>query len=718
MAVNIVFDSNYRNTSIYPSPCSYTIPESDLTTFPRTVAKAPDPISKEFDDEQLGITASNSATNVSSSSSSSTSHSSSSSRVIASSSSLFRYKTEREHKSGVSASQKTFSSSSSSSSATTGMYNLTLESLSLPAPRPELYCSNTVFVVASISGEALLLEDPSVAPSASTPDAYALAPVGTAVMFDDIPLSLPGTLRNLLYYMIPKDPVSPQFTNIAAFRVAKYQTTDPAAAEFVNTNQSWMRMKMYIFSGTDFQRYQASKALFSIPRIFITFRTPVFADSPMINTLNPETHPDTTFIVVKNDAIQKSRANEPLWIHYQSLSPQTMRFQPGSGIQVRIYDDSGATIPWFDSGYVGIGAPTARIKSLINVRLTDPNDTVVKRLVIQNTIPLALSPYPTSSAGAAFTRYHINSLHRDNTVFPNPCSFQIFTNQISTWSRHPRRKTDDPTQSSALANGSVSSRSPSLVFLDKLYFPFPRYELFAAQTIYVDSIRNFTVASVLLTRNNVPISSLVPTNTMVYFSKFPADGTTGNSTFMRKRVFRISYPVPALYAPYNTDPAAFRIFGTVGPASNDVNTDDAGDFLNIPMYAADETTAVNPQFITDTINSLALLNESRLYVQITAKTFQDINLTTSINNSLSSVTFVMIRDDVIQSDANQEEQWQSYSCLTPQIMRFQLGDELEIKVFKTDGTLVTEFTEGTTKGALNNPLKQIVLDLSVMPLLS
>lgn len=90
-----------------------------------------------------------------------------------------------------------------------------------------------------------------------------------------------------------------------------------------------------------------SEELAEFPRVYINFRSRLYKDIHLIDTING-THPDAKFICIP-DRIQNDRNGDPLWIHYKCTMEQVMRFRRGEEIFFEITTRSGDVLPQQDT---------------------------------------------------------------------------------------------------------------------------------------------------------------------------------------------------------------------------------------------------------------------------------------------------------------------------------------------------------------------------------
>ena len=123
----------------------------------------------------------------------------------------------------------------------------------------------------------------------------------------------------------------------------------------------------------------------SFPRIYVDFRSQTYDDTRLIDCIDGRL-PDSKFIC-NFDKIQYNSANVPTWIHYKCRMEQTMRFERGQPVFLRITGRSGIVLPQQDNPPEDNPDPTKQ--TLVTFRIT-PYDIEGDFSSVRHSQPLVL----------------------------------------------------------------------------------------------------------------------------------------------------------------------------------------------------------------------------------------------------------------------------------------------------------------------------------------
>lgn len=331
------------------------------------------------------------------------------------------------------------------------------------------------------------------------------------------------------------------------------------------------------------------------------------------------------------------------------------------------------------------------------------------------------------------TLVHLNSFYRPSN-FTNPAFYTLTNEQVQTWSQSAKvintvsgrgGSRAASTQggsggSSSAAQSAVSNINQQrtidvmkIVNVVRLSLPYPRPELFASATYTIVGIRRgFSNRVNFYLDPSLNALALMPAGTVIRLGTI-----VGISSIVSAQYYVVS-AANAPIAPDVIGPETFSILPyagapvTVTPTITAVNP---RDNENIPISVMN-TSTVRDNFH----NALEILKLPRLYIRLFSQTYQETQQLNSIEGIYNDVNFVMTRDAVSQTDDEGVPTWIHYTCITPQAMRFKLGDPITFGVYKTDSTSTTGISVldvyDSTKTPVISDDTQIIADLSITPI--
>jgi hypothetical protein len=278
----------------------------------------------------------------------------------------------------------------------------------------------------------------------------------------------------------------------------------------------------------------------------------------------------------------------------------------------------------------------------------------------------------------------LDSVWRDRTAYPNPCDYELLPGQVNTWTRSSRDTRALPANPNERPLDFVNS-----INLISATLPYPRIEIFALNTIVVDSITGGNTMNTILPHNLV-VGDIVMTS---------SPGYANSSGILRNVEYHVIAPVGA---------TTFQLSLTAGgPAIVLIN----GTGLNLLMGAV--TVAEYATVFGNLDAATQLINFPRLYIDFHSRQYADTRLIKTIGGILADAKFV-IGIDRVQLDDTLTPTWIHYKSHGEQVFRFKRDDPMVVRIMTRDGTTIPFFTEANL-ALPTNPQRQTMLTFGVTP---
>jgi hypothetical protein len=279
-----------------------------------------------------------------------------------------------------------------------------------------------------------------------------------------------------------------------------------------------------------------------------------------------------------------------------------------------------------------------------------------------------------------------DSVWRDRQQYPNPMDYQLTAKDIETWTRSGRTVRSvpqNPNERPLDFASSIEIRAASL--------PYPRIELFATESVVVDSV-DTTATLFSVDPTGLAVGDVVMTST-----PFGLSGINRNVQY-----WVIATPTPT----------SFQVSLTQGgPQYTQLVV--GGPGLNIEL-------SIIPPADYDTImaqlnEALLLLTYPRIYLDFHCNTYKDAYLIRTAGGRLADSKFILFQER-IQLDDRQTPVWIHYICRFEQVMRFKRDDVIALRFFTRGGSTIEFFNEPNLD-VPTNPLKQSILTFEIKPYL-
>lgn len=280
----------------------------------------------------------------------------------------------------------------------------------------------------------------------------------------------------------------------------------------------------------------------------------------------------------------------------------------------------------------------------------------------------------------------LDSVFRDRVQYPSPCDYIVQPSQIKEWVKTTRA-----------VGYKVDKTILHTMKIESLTIPYPRVELYADVIISTDSAVNGT--SLLLSAGHtLVVGNIVECLDTVL-------------PFVRGK----QYVVVAISAGVNFQLAEV---GSVTPliTATDRTFTGVHNRLRFAYVATNAASAATSPILTALSNALTVLKLPKLYVDIDHEngTIKNQDTMASIDSYHRNDKFVMTLDTV-QYDENDQGLWLHYTCETPQIIRFKMGEAIRVRICDRRGVPLSVFDDSRDSTTYPDSFKQTMMTLHIVP---
>lgn len=279
---------------------------------------------------------------------------------------------------------------------------------------------------------------------------------------------------------------------------------------------------------------------------------------------------------------------------------------------------------------------------------------------------------------------HLNSKFRDRTANTNPCNYELSASQIEKWNAFTRDVRSLPQNANMRPPNFTSS-----IEVVNVVLPYPRIELYALDSVVVDSITGATTFTTL-TPHGLGLGDIVMTSAMLYNSN---SGVKTNFQY-----YVVNVPTPTTFQLSATSgglPLAFT------------NGSNLNMFLAV-IKPADFTTVMAALNL-----GLTLLEMPFIYIDFHCKDYKDQNAVRAINNNIPQIKFV-VQFDKFQMNSVGMFIWIHYKANMTQVLRFNLKDTVRLTYYDQDDQILTMFDEPDEE-FVTDPNRQNMITFSLTP---
>jgi len=280
----------------------------------------------------------------------------------------------------------------------------------------------------------------------------------------------------------------------------------------------------------------------------------------------------------------------------------------------------------------------------------------------------------------------LDSVWRDREQFPNPLDYTLTAKDVETWTssgRTVRAMPQNPNERPLDFASSIEVRAATL--------PYPRIELFAEESLVVDSIDG---TSTLFT---VDPSGLSVDDVVMTSTPFGVNGINRNTQY-----WVVSVP----------GPNSFQVSLTqAGPVYTGFVPGGPGLFINMSIIPP----ADYDRIMAALNKALQLLSYPRIYIDFHSTSYKDAYLIRAAGGRVADAKFILFQER-IQLDDRQTPLWIHYVCRFEQVMRFRRNDTVSIRFFTRDGSTIDCYDEGDLEVPIF-PQRQSLITFEVKPYL-
>lgn len=279
---------------------------------------------------------------------------------------------------------------------------------------------------------------------------------------------------------------------------------------------------------------------------------------------------------------------------------------------------------------------------------------------------------------------HLNSKFRDRTANTNPCDYELSAKQVDEWNTFTRDVRSLPQNANVRPPNFVSS-----VEVVNVVLPYPRIELYALNSIIVDSITGATTFTTL-TPHGLALNDIVMTSAMLY--------NTNSGVKTNFQYFVVNVPTTTTFQLSSTSgglPLAFT------------------NGSNLNMLLAVITPTEYASVIAALNLGLTLIDMPFIYIDFHCKLYNDKNNVRAIDNNLSQVKFV-VQFDKFQINSVGMFVWIHYKANMTQVLRFKLNDTVRLTYYNDEQQVLMMFDEPDEDFA-TDPDRQNKITFSVTP---
>lgn len=283
------------------------------------------------------------------------------------------------------------------------------------------------------------------------------------------------------------------------------------------------------------------------------------------------------------------------------------------------------------------------------------------------------------------TFYELDSYRRDRSTWPNPLSYTVTADQVSSWTAHSRSiRSLGPSAKGAECLKKMGEDVFRTVNVNLVTLPYPRIELFAPESIDVTSAAANTFSS--------PDTSSVANGDLVITSaNFLGSGLSPGVT----------------YYVINRTVTTFQL--SLTPAGVPITVPDQVITYSLPVVPIVQA----PQVLADLGRAKQLLSFPRIYLDIHSVRYDDTRAVRTIGGILTSAKFVLMVDR-IQNDSNGSPTWIHYRSSNEQTLRFRLEDPIVV-AFYSRSDMIMDFFSETDMSVNADPFRQSLITIEVTP---
>ena len=293
------------------------------------------------------------------------------------------------------------------------------------------------------------------------------------------------------------------------------------------------------------------------------------------------------------------------------------------------------------------------------------------------------------------TYYDLDSQWRDRSAYPNPCDYQITSEQVNTWPIQPRDVRAIPQNANERPLNFMTT-----VDVKTATLPVPRIELYAPNLITINKASGGPGWTV----ETLPDPDVVLADGDMLMTSSPGWATSNG--IVRNTPYYISGLAGTPATGYT-----FTLHLVYAPLSPAIQVA-AGTFLQLIMGHTPAADAAIVMLTLETAQSL--INFPRIYLDIHSRRYHDNRYLKTIGGVLSDARYVLIQDR-IQFDDNLQPLWIHYRGTGEQTMRFESNGPLVIRFMTRDGTTIPFFNEPIANGEVTNPYKQSMITINTTP---
>jgi hypothetical protein len=228
------------------------------------------------------------------------------------------------------------------------LHTLTIDVLSLPYPRVELF-ADTIVYSESITSAGVI-----------TATNHSLSDDDVVEVLDSVAPFVRGQQYIVKY-------VSPNSFSVSLNTSAGTYVGTAVDQAFTSVRN---QLRFALVTAGVQLKLEDAMMLLKMPRLYLNVEpiTATYRNQDTMSSING-VHRNDKFSMIQ-DTIQYDDNGQGLWIHYRSLIPQITRYTLGQPIHIRISDRGGKTISYFDDDKNSTSFPDVQKQTLLTFNVT------------------------------------------------------------------------------------------------------------------------------------------------------------------------------------------------------------------------------------------------------------------------------------------------------------------------------------------------------------